>query len=109
MEDVRIYIAGPMSGIPEYNRPAFEEAELRLRSRGHVMIFNPIESEMSEKAQAGEFPSEEAAYRHCMKMDLDWICDYADKIYFLKGWENSKGARAEHALAVALGIEIEYQ
>jgi len=30
-------------------------------------------------------------------------------IYMLRGWERSKGARAEHAVAVWIGLEIMYQ
>ena len=32
-----------------------------------------------------------------------------DAIYMLRGWENSKGARAEHAVAVWVGLDIMYQ
>ncbi|MFA5027645.1 MAG: DUF4406 domain-containing protein, partial [Candidatus Methylomirabilota bacterium] len=31
---VRVYISGPMTGIPEYNRAAFLAAEARLRALG---------------------------------------------------------------------------
>jgi hypothetical protein len=33
----------------------------------------------------------------------------SDAIYMLRGWEQSKGARAEHAVAVWIGLEIIYQ
>lgn len=32
--------------------------------------------------------------------------EQADGIALLPGWRNSSGARAEHALAVALGLEV---
>ena len=32
----RIYIAGPMSGLPELNYPAFNAMAERLRAHGHV-------------------------------------------------------------------------
>jgi hypothetical protein len=32
-----------------------------------------------------------------------------DCIYLLKGWELSQGARAEHELAVKIGLEIMYE
>jgi hypothetical protein len=40
--------------------------------------------------------------------DLDWICRKADALAMLPGWRNSRGARAEHATAVALDLHIIY-
>ncbi|ANJ20741.1 nucleoside 2-deoxyribosyltransferase [Roseobacter phage RD-1410W1-01] len=110
-EETKVYIAGPMSGIPEYNRPAFMAAKQMFLDRGFPVdcIFNPIESEMSEMTQKGMFRDTQEAYRHCLAMDLEWICKEATLMYFLEGWERSPGARSEHATAVAIGIPIEYQ
>lgn len=41
--------------------------------------------------------------------DLAWICRHADAVYLLKGWEGSKGERAEKAAAEALGLMVIYQ
>jgi len=35
-----VYLSGPMTGLPDYNRPAFFAAEKRLRSLGH-QVSNP--------------------------------------------------------------------
>ena len=109
-EKTKVYIAGPMSGIIDHNRFEFDTAEKMWRARGVPSddIFNPINHEASLMVQEGKLKGPEA-YRICLKMDLDWICDHCTLMYMLQGWENSKGARTEHALAVALGIEIEYQ
>ena len=108
--DQFFYIAGPMSGIENHNRFEFEQAEVILLDRGvpSSNIFNPIDHEASLLVQKGLIHGQDA-YRLCLKMDLDWICDCATNLYMLKGWENSKGAKAEWSLAVALGLEIEYQ
>lgn len=36
----KIYIAGPMTGIPDYNRPAFNEYAAKLVEQGHTVL-NP--------------------------------------------------------------------
>lgn len=109
-EETKVYIAGPMSGYEDHNAPAFHDAQAYLESEGvyRENIFNPIISEESLMVQQGLIEGPEA-YRICMRADLDWICDHANHIYMLKGWERSPGAKAEHALAVCLGITIEYQ
>lgn len=105
-----VYIAGPMSGIDEYNAPAFHAAQSYFEAMDlpRENIFNPIISEESVMVQNGLLHGQEA-YRVCLRADLDWICDHATTMYMLKGWENSPGARTEHALACALKIDILYQ
>lgn len=111
MSKINIYIAGPMSGIPEYNKPAFLEAERMLREDTDLEIddiFNPITSEASLMVQNGLVRDMQAAYRMCMAMDCKYICEEATMLYMLKGWENSKGAMAEWTLAKCLGLDIWY-
>lgn len=107
-----IYVAGPMRGLPEFNFPAFRHATETLRAKGYV-VFNPAERDI----EAGFDPTglsgsdeELAEHSFCLRSalgaDTKWICEQADAIYLLKGWENSTGAIAERALAEALGLEI---
>lgn len=105
-----IYIAGPMSGCVDNNKTAFYNAETELLLQGYLgkNIFNPAVSEESHMVHMGLIHGQKA-YRVCLKADLDWICDYADEILMLKGWEYSPGANAEHALAKALQIKILYE
>lgn len=107
----KFYIAGPMSGIDEHNKPAFLAAEEYLLNIGvpGKNIFNPINHEASLMIQKSLVRDTQEAYRMCMKIDCDYICTTATALYMLTGWESSKGAKAEHALAVALGLEIFYQ
>lgn len=104
-----IYIAGPMSGIPENNFPAFYAAEKYLRSAGFDLIGNPAEWEKDKKNEFVPAGIDSPLLRDLLGADLRWICENAGAVFMLNGWENSKGARAEHALAVALGIDIFYQ
>ena len=106
----KCYIAGPMSGIKDHNRKAFLDAEDFLRAIDSIeSIFNPITSEASLLVQSGQVRDTKEAYRMCMALDCEWICKEATMLYMLKGWEYSKGAKAEHALAICLGLEIVYQ
>lgn len=109
-----IYLAGPMRGIPEFNFPAFHEAAAKLRELGHI-VFNPAERD--EKAH-GKGVNQSAtgnlddikhtgfSLREALAVDTKFICEEADTIALLPGWEDSKGARAERALGEALGHEV---
>ncbi len=108
----KIYIAGPMSGLPDYNRPAFYEAAEAFTEGGWT-VFNPAENDVMlfgshELCEAAINENRNAALRVMLGSDLKWICKKADAIAMLPGWENSKGARTEHALAVALDLQIIY-
>lgn len=114
---MKVYVAGPMTGIPEFNFPAFNAAAATLRADGHV-VFNPAERDIERhngvdisKGNASGSQEEAAkvhgfSLRDALADDTWWICKEADAIALLPGWENSKGARAEHALSVALGHTI---
>jgi hypothetical protein len=111
----KVYLAGPMRGIKDFNFPAFFEAEEQLRARGYE-VFNPARRDAEHygagitKIASGS--EEEAAaktgfnIREALGADCDWITKHADMVVFLPGWENSTGCQAEHALAVALHLEI---
>jgi hypothetical protein len=113
---MKVYLAGPMRGIPEFNFPAFNAATLRLRSAGHE-VFNPAERDnqrhgvdISKGNTAGceDIAAKEHGFdlRVALGEDLAFICAHAEAIALLPGWENSKGARAEHATAIALGLKV---
>lgn len=88
-----VYISGPMTGIKNLNREAFEKAERLLRESGHSPI-NPH-----------RFPQLET-YEECIQMDLEVIAMAADAIALLPGWENSPGSKRELAVAIQKGIDV---
>lgn len=106
-EGEKIYLAGPMSGIPNHNKAEFLKWEAKLKTTG-AEVFNPVTSPSSRLVQSGIL-SGQAAYRRCLATDLKWICEKATSIFMLRGWETSMGARAEHATATALGLHIHYE
>lgn len=107
-----IYIAGPMSGIFDHNRSAFNEAEEAF-TEGGWGVFNPAYNDIElfgshEACDEAIKEDRQSALRIMLGSDLEFICNEADAIAMLPGWEKSLGARAEHATAVALGLQIIY-
>ena len=107
MPDKKIYIAGPMSGIPEFNFPAFYEASERFKNEGWT-VFNPADKEgetLSAKSRETGDPMQAQKdgfnFREVYLWDLTKVIE-ANAIFMLPGWENSPGARGEHAAAVAM-------
>jgi hypothetical protein len=91
---MKVYISGPMSGYPDYNRPAFHKAAEELRAQGHEPL-NPAELDLGEGATWQEY----------MRADIRMLT-YADAIYLLDGWEASRGATFEKYVADTLGIPV---
>ena len=90
----RIYISGPMTGLPDLNFPAFNAAAAGLRSVGHEVV-NP--AELNQKP--------DASWHDCMRTDLKALLD-CDTLALLPGWEGSSGAHLEIHLAHRVGISI---
>lgn len=116
---MKIYVAGPMRGYPEFNFPAFYDAAEWLRAKGYE-VFNPAESDNEKHGvdiSKGNAEGSEAlaasqhgfTLREALGRDADFITQHADAIYMLTGWEKSTGAQAEWALARAMGLMIFYQ
>jgi nucleoside 2-deoxyribosyltransferase len=106
---MKIYLAGPMRGYPEFNHPAFRAGARQLRSAGHE-VFSPAEHNerlgMDTSASDGDQAAIEAEFplRKLLGDDLAWICAHAGAVALLPGWEASLGAQAEAAVARALGL-----
>lgn len=90
----KIYIAGPMTGLPEFNFPAFHDAAARLREEGWDVV-NPAEGVSDTSRSWGYF----------MRRALGLLLQ-CDAIYLLKGWSESQGALLEHHVAHKLGMEL---
>lgn len=90
----KIYLAGPMTGLPDFNYPAFHAAAARLRALGHEVL-NPAENPVPP---CGTW----AGY---MRMALAQLVQ-CEAIALLPGWTESKGALIERWLAQVLGMEV---
>lgn len=89
---MRVYISGPVTGMPDLNLPAFERAADLATSLGKT----PLVPHWFVPAGA----SWEEAMRRCVE-----TLAKADELWALPGWRESRGARIEVALAKELGIE----
>lgn len=85
-----VFVSGPMTGIENFNYPAFNRAAEALRKLGYTVL-NPAENP--------EQDSWEGYMRHALIQLLQ--CDVVAQ---LPGWEDSRGARMEHDVADELGI-----
>jgi len=96
-----------MTGLPEFNFPAFDKAAAEYRARGFTVI-NPAEHDrengLDVTGMTGDPAELEGLFdlKEALLWDLQQVAD-ADGIVLLEGWEKSSGARAELALAAALG------
>jgi hypothetical protein len=95
----RIYLAGKMTGLPDFNYPAFHAEAARLRAIGYH-VENPAENPKQDTWQA--------YMRQAVRQMMG-----CDAVALLPCWEGSRGALIENGLAVSLGIKArpcaEYQ
>lgn len=91
---MKIYIAGPMSGIQDFNYPAFHAEAKRLRDLGHE-VENPAENPVPPCG----------SWTGYMRMALRQLVD-CECVALLPGWTDSKGAVIEYNLAQALEMPV---
>jgi hypothetical protein len=90
----RLYLAGPMTGIEDFNFPAFNKMAAELRARGYL-VENPAEHGVVENAEWADY----------MAYDLTRL-GLCGQVAVLPGWESSKGARLEVHIAHELGMSV---
>ena len=112
----RCYIAGPMTGIPEFNFPMFHRLAGYMRQHGWE-VFDPAERD--EKMYDIKAPgyaegdvklwAESAGFdfRLAMRWDLGVITT-CEAMVLLPGWEKSSGVANEKFVAETCGVEILY-
>ncbi len=109
------YIAGPMSGLPQFNVPMFQRVAGYLRKIGYNVI-SPAEldsPEMQEQALAsvdGNLADLELGtgetWGDVLARDVKVIADTVTDIVLLPGWENSRGARLEAFVSILCGHSL---
>lgn len=100
----KVYVAGPMTGYPQFNIPAFVRMAERLRRDG-VEVVSPVERDSNAVREAalaspdGKLgPGDSIAgetWGQILARDVTIIADEVDGVVVLPNWEKSKGARLE--------------
>jgi hypothetical protein len=89
---MRLYISGPMTGYPNHNFDAFNEAEKALVDAGF---------EVENPATKGVIDG--WTWNQYLRYDLQKLV-FCDGIALLPDWQNSRGARREVLVADAMEI-----
>lgn len=104
----RVYLSGPMTGLPDLNRKAFNDAEELVKSLDADYWYNP--AQMIDRWKDDK-------YTFCLMRSIAEVCEFGywdsdyehplyDLLVSLPGWEKSAGARLEREVAVACGIDV---
>ncbi len=94
---MNVYLSGRITGLPfEEAESSFLFAEAVIERAGHVAL-NP----MTLVDQ-----TEGRTYNEYLADALSVMLTQADAVYFLPNWNQSKGAKIEHAIARALGMPM---
>ena len=113
MADVKgkwVFLSGPMTGYPDWNREAFARAEEALYAAGAEWVFNPAQ----DAPRSGFDPYGHEYWMACALHELTTLPQHRgdsgfspvyDMLVQLPGWEGSGGAMDEFSVALAIGIE----
>lgn len=103
------YLAGKMSGLPQFNVPKFYEVAQKLRLAGYKII-NPAEKDSEAVRNAAlrsldgnkrDLPKEES-WGTIMGRDVELVIDEVDGVVVFDNWTDSPGARIEVFVAYLL-------
>lgn len=89
---MRIYVAGPMTGLPEFNYPAFHSAAELLRDHGYQVV-NPADTAVPDGSPWRAYMND------CIPKLLT-----CEAVALLPDWHTSRGARLEKTIADRLEI-----
>lgn len=103
---MKLYVAGPMTGLPRWGFDAFDAATAQLRDFGYS-VYSPAEIERESgfdpDAPVADFTRERR--EEAMRRDLDLVL-FVDAVVVLPGWGGSTGARLEVDVANAVGTPV---
>lgn len=116
---MKVYISGKIGEevISEATRQKFARAEEMLKAKGFE-VFNPTNEDWQTNLELGYEKDKllfqpyidghiQDFYGYVLLRDL-MALSIKDAIYMLPDFLDSKGAKAEHAFAIATGIQVYY-
>jgi hypothetical protein len=106
---MRYYLAGPMTGYPQFNFPMFDRVASELRLRG-LAIVSPAEMD-SEAVRAAALASSDGklqpgdkiadeTWGEILARDVRVVADEIEAVIVLPDWHRSRGARLEVFVAL---------
>jgi hypothetical protein len=105
----KVYVAGPMTGLPQFNIPAFERMTRRLRAYG-LEVVSPVErdsqavQDFARASKDGKLSANGTiageTWGQILARDVIIVADEVEAIVVLPGWNKSKGARLETFVAL---------
>ena len=110
-----IFISGKIGEYPisEAVKQKFAEKEKQLKAKGYEVI-NPMGSEIQEELERAAMEvglpntkGKDPSYTVALSYTILHLTE-CDAIYMLPDFMSSPGAKAEHAFAIACGIEVIY-
>jgi hypothetical protein len=100
---MKVYLAGKMSGIPQYNIPKFIEVAAVLRSMGHEVVSpNELDDpEVTAKCLADMtgYADTGHSWGEYLARDVKIVADDVEAVVVLGDWKDSRGARLEAFVA----------
>lgn len=92
----KVYLAGKMSGEPDWGFAAFQEGASELRCQG-LIVYNPADNENGDTSKPRD---------HYMRIDVDIVTNAADAVVVLHNWKRSSGALTETRVARECGKPV---
>jgi hypothetical protein len=99
-----VYVSGPMTGYPAFNRSNFERARRAIIRQGHIPII-PGDGEVYSEQEITDLAATPENRARWLRKDVEDILR-SDVVWVLEGWEGSRGSTFEVLIALELGIPV---
>ncbi len=103
----RIYLAGPMTGWPSLNFPAFDKAQFYLEKQGFEVV-SPAAMDREAGVDETKYVTSKtisSIWHEAMRRDIVALLT-VDAVALLPEWQKSAGANVELTVARALGLRV---